>query len=660
MQGRDGLPDDAAGASSWPVVIQVSPQQAGSGMTRRAQSHRREQLDRGPAGVGGEAVGERVGPDPHVGRPRPGRRPAAQRALGERGQAAALVDAGRGLRDPGRPPCCAASCWPAGGGVEPGPARQLAEGVVGARPQPAGGTSARAPRTCRSPCRCRSGSRGRSPCRTGRGRARRRRPGRRSRASPLATSWSTWARPRVESFSSLVARYDGHITPPVAGVVGEALADAGAAVHGVGERAGVVRQPQGGAHRLHGRGEPEVGVERRRVDEHAGVEQVAGVEDPLGLLHQGDRLGRVHPRQQLGAGATVAVLAGHRAAVRRHQVGRVLDEGAEARAAAGVLELEVDAHVHAAVAEVAVGDAVEGAVAQQRVEVAQVGAEPRGRDGGVLPARPAPGGSASAAARPAPSSRMRQSAACSRGRRRRGCGTPAYVGDRAGPATRPRRGVAGGHLGEQPAAAVGQVGMAAAPCRRSAGRDPRRPTEVVLEQGGHGVRGLGHVGVRQDGEGAGGGVLDQPDGRVERRRRGCPRCRRGTGRSADRARAAGARRSSRRPAGRRCRTRCGRWPGAGRPASVERVDAAAARRPRCRRRAARSAPRRCRRCGRSPAPASRRRCCRSSRRSCSGCGSRGRGRTAARRRPPASAARRARRPAGRGRCVPRGRGRGSG
>ena len=33
---------------------------------------------------------------------------------------------------------------------------------------------------------------------------------------PFASSCSTRARPRVESFSSLVARYDGHITPPAA------------------------------------------------------------------------------------------------------------------------------------------------------------------------------------------------------------------------------------------------------------------------------------------------------------------------------------------------------------------------------------------------------------------------------------------------------------
>ena len=33
---------------------------------------------------------------------------------------------------------------------------------------------------------------------------------------PFAISCSTRARPRVESFSSFVARYDGHMNPPVA------------------------------------------------------------------------------------------------------------------------------------------------------------------------------------------------------------------------------------------------------------------------------------------------------------------------------------------------------------------------------------------------------------------------------------------------------------
>ena len=49
------------------------------------------------------------------------------------------------------------------------------------------------------------------------------------------------------------------------------------------------------------------------------------------------------------------------------------------------------------------------------------------------------------------------------------------------------------------------------------------------------------------------------------RRRGCPRCRPGTGRSGGRSRAAGARRSSRTPGARSGRTRCGRCRGARRP-----------------------------------------------------------------------------------------------
>ena len=211
------------------------------------------------------------------------------------------------------------------------------------------------------------------------------------------------------------------------GVVGDALADAGAAVHGVLEGAGVVGEPQRRTHRAHGGGEPQVGVERRGVDEDTGVEQVVGVEDPLGLLHQGDRLRGVHPRQQLRAGAPVAVLARHRAAVRRHQVGRVLDEVPEPAAPAGVLELEVDAHVHAAVAEVAVGHAVQrrlcGAARRSRAgsRRASPAAPPR-------PPSPAWAGRVSErAASPAPSSRIRQSASCSATSVTIRCGTPAVA-----------------------------------------------------------------------------------------------------------------------------------------------------------------------------------------------------------------------------------------
>ena len=119
--------------------------------------------------------------------------------------------------------------------------------------------------------------------------------------------------------------------------------------------------------------------------------------------------------QQLGAGAPVAVLARHRAAVGGDQLGRLLDERPVDRPPVGPVEREVDADVEAAVAEVAVGDAAQPVGGQQGLEVAQVGAEPVG--GTAASSQPAQAG-APAGLRPpnpAPSSRMRQMAAASAG-----------------------------------------------------------------------------------------------------------------------------------------------------------------------------------------------------------------------------------------------------
>ena len=66
------------------------------------------------------------------------------------------------------------------------------------------------------------------------------------------------------------------------------------------------------------------------------------------------RRGRIHQRQQLAARPTVAVLARHRAAVRRDELRRVQQERAEHAGAVGSIEREVDPDVHAAVAEVPV------------------------------------------------------------------------------------------------------------------------------------------------------------------------------------------------------------------------------------------------------------------------------------------------------------------
>ena len=161
----------------------------------------------------------------------------------------------------------------------------------------------------------------------------------------------------------------------------------------------------------------------------------------------------------------------------------------------------------------------------------------------------------------------------------------------------------------------------------------------VLQQGGYGVRRVGHRRVAEHGQRAERSVLDQAHGRVEDHAQGALGADEEPVEPAAVLRAAGARRSSPRPGGRSGRTRCGRrsrcWSTRACRSSVVESSAAIVLEPlfewrttTSRRRAAPSAPRRCRRCGRSRAPASRRRCCRSSRRSCSGCGSTGRGRTA--------------------------------
>ena len=69
--------------------------------------------------------------------------------------------------------------------------------------------------------------------------------------------------------------------------------------------------------------------------------------------------------------------------------------------------------MHAAVAEVPVRQPLQPVRVQQRLEVAQVGAEPLDWDGGVLPARVCEAAVDVRAASPAPSSRIRQSAAAS-------------------------------------------------------------------------------------------------------------------------------------------------------------------------------------------------------------------------------------------------------
>ena len=397
--------------------------------------------------------------------------------------------------------------------------------------------------------------------------------------------------------------------------------------------------------RCRGRRRAQVGVQRRRVDEDAGVEQVLGVEQRLDRGEQRERLRVVHQREQLRARPAVAVLAGQRPAVAAQRERRGVQERRGSRCAARrSLEREVDPHVHAAVAEVAVGHAVAGrarrAARRSRAGRRRAARAARRRP----PSRSTPARPRLRAASPAPSSRIRQSAAASAG-----------VGDHdrrsSAPAAPPRAARRPASAGSSPVSSTNSQPPPRGQLRDRVRRAARtrstirasRPSQATIGAGAASRAGTASAASAID------GVAEHDQQPVRTRRRPARRWPRGRAPSvpsvptrnavevAARARAAGARASSRRPGGRTGRTRCGRAPGARRPARASAgrrrrspVAAAAGREPSPVPNATSQAARRCRRCGRSPARASRRRCCRSSRRSCSGCAWTGPGRTAAR------------------------------
>ena len=187
----------------------------------------------------------------------------------------------------------------------------------------AGGRSGAAPPPCTTPCPRPWGSRGSSPCRTGRGRAPACTSGERQSVHRAAGREHLLQHPRPAAGGVLLlprGRVGRAHHPAGRREVGAALAHAGAAVDRRGEVAPVVRVGQGQVPpvRRDG-GDPHVGVQRGRAHEHAGVEQVLGVEQALDPLEQRDRVGGVHRRQQLAAGPAVAVLTRQRAAVAGHQ-----------------------------------------------------------------------------------------------------------------------------------------------------------------------------------------------------------------------------------------------------------------------------------------------------------------------------------------------------
>jgi len=154
------------------------------------------------------------------------------------------------------------------------------------------------------------------------------------------------------------------------------LADSDTPVGGLAERVavlGIGEEQRRHRPRCPLAAEPEVPVERRRVDDLARVHPVLGVEQCLDVLEQRDHLLAEHPREELTAGLAVAVLAGQGAAVRRDQVSGSLQEPPVGRHTLGAVEVEGDPRVDTALPEVTVETRTDvGGVAEVRVEPAQV------------------------------------------------------------------------------------------------------------------------------------------------------------------------------------------------------------------------------------------------------------------------------------------------
>ena len=134
--------------------------------------------------------------------------------------------------------------------------------------------------------------------------------------------------------------------------------------------------------------EAQVRVERVGFDDAPRVHPVVRIPDRLERSEGPDDPLAVHPREELGAGLAVAVLARERSAVRGDEVGRVFHEAAEGRDALRAPQVEVDAGVHAGLTEVAVERSVEAVAVVETAQVAQVVADALGRNGGVLPPGP--------------------------------------------------------------------------------------------------------------------------------------------------------------------------------------------------------------------------------------------------------------------------------
>ncbi len=134
--------------------------------------------------------------------------------------------------------------------------------------------------------------------------------------------------------------------------------------------------------------EAEIFVETIGIDELARVHLPVGIPQRFELAEGLHQFGAKHFGQKFAASLTVSVFAGERAAVADDEVGGVFHKLAELADAFGGFEIVVHAGVDAGVAEVSVERAVIVEVLHQPAQVAEVGSEFVGRNGGVFEAFP--------------------------------------------------------------------------------------------------------------------------------------------------------------------------------------------------------------------------------------------------------------------------------
>ena len=156
-------------------------------------------------------------------------------------------------------------------------------------------------------------------------------------------------------------------------------------------------EPGAERHRRRERGVAEVLRHRRRVDDLAGVEHVARVEQVLDRPHGLVELIAEDLAVELAAGQAVAVLAGVDAAELAHEVLDLLGDGAHPDDLVGSAEVDERPDVQAADRAVTVEAGAHLVLVEDLGEPGGVGGESLRRDGGVLderqrPVRPLAGG----------------------------------------------------------------------------------------------------------------------------------------------------------------------------------------------------------------------------------------------------------------------------